>query len=96
MAPINISLQISLGCFAVAVDDADTVKVLKTKLRTAVPQLSHVNLKGFRFNLNGNYLSDESKSLKDCDVHDGSLLHAVKKSTCPRAALDTEKPAADE
>jgi hypothetical protein len=96
MAPLTVSVQLSLGRFAVSADDADTIKALKTKLRTTVPSFPQINFKAYRFNAAGVYLSDESKTLKELEIADGAVLHAVKKSTCPRAAIDTEKPAADE
>lgn len=93
---IDVSVQLSLGRFAVSLDDADQVKAAKKKIRAAVPQLSHVNLNSFRVNVNGTYLSDESKSLKEAGVKAGDVLHFVKKSASPNAALDTEKKSEDE
>lgn len=95
-APLNFSVQLSLGRFAVTADANDTLKALKTAIRVQVAALNHVNFKLYRFNLAGAYLSDESKTLNEVGVGEGAILHALKKSTCPRAAVDTEKPSADE
>lgn len=93
---VTVSVQLSAGRFPVALEPTDTIKVLKTKLRTSNPAITHVNLKAYRLNQGGAYLSDESKTVKDLGLKDGEILHAVKRVACPLAAVDTEKPTADE
>lgn len=96
MTALQISVQLSLGRFPTIVEETDSVKVMKAKVRKNIQEISHVNLNGFRANVRGVYLSDESKSLKDWGVKAGDVIHFVKKTACPNAALDTEKKADDE
>jgi uncharacterized ubiquitin-like protein YukD len=91
---IEISFQLSLGRFPMLVNEDESVRDIKKKLRTSFPrELLQVNINAFRINVNGKYLSDESKKLKDVGIHGGDVLHFVKKSACANAQLDTEVPA---
>ena len=90
----EVSFQLSLGRFPLVVSDEETVREVKRKLRTTfASQLLQVNMNAFRLNVNGQYLSDESKKLKDAGVNEGNVLHFVKKNACAAATLDTEVPA---
>lgn len=93
---VDVTVQCSLGRFSIALEESASIKEAKTKIRHEIANLSHVNLKAFRINVKGNYLSDESKTLAEVGVATGDVLHFVKKSTCAKAALDTEKKAEDE
>lgn len=89
-----ISVQLSLGRFPFEVNPDSTLHQVKAALRTGVPALLQVNLKAFRFVTNaGAYLSDDSKTVAQCGINDGDILHLVKKNVSPAAALDLEKPA---
>ena len=93
---IDVSFQLSLGRFPLVVSDEETIREAKRKLRTTfASQLLQVNMNAFRLNVNGQYLSDESKKFKDLTnvVNSGDVLHLVKKNSCAAAALDTEVPA---
>ena len=91
---ITVSVQLSLGRFAVPVEPEQTLNQVKANMRTSIPELLQVNFKLFRFVTNdGNYLSDDSKTVKECAWADGEVLHLIKKSASPAAAVDLEKPA---
>lgn len=90
---LNVTIQLSLGRFAVSVDPNDTVRAAKKKIRFTCPQVAQVNFNLFHINYNGSYITDESKTVASYFVEEGSVLHFVKKTTCPAAALDTEKKA---
>ena len=92
MGQIDISVQLSLGRIPVTVDDADSVRDIKKKLRLSCDAISHVPIGKYRFNANGTYVSDESKPLKDYGIVAGTTLHLVKKSACPAAKVNTERP----
>lgn len=90
---IEVSFQLSLGRFILAVNEEDTIRDVKKKLRIAYPsKLLQVNINAFRLNVNGRYLSDESQKVKACGVNAGDIFHFVKKNSCPNATLDTEVP----
>ena len=91
-----MTLQCSLGRFPVSVAEHETIHIVKQNIRKTVPQMSHVNLKAFRINVNGQYLSDESKTVQALSINNGDVLHLVKKTVCPKAALDTEKKTDEE
>eukprot|EP00672_Neobodo_designis_P019958 CAMPEP_0174827282 /NCGR_PEP_ID=MMETSP1114-20130205/612_1 /TAXON_ID=312471 /ORGANISM="Neobodo designis, Strain CCAP 1951/1" /LENGTH=95 /DNA_ID=CAMNT_0016060911 /DNA_START=39 /DNA_END=326 /DNA_ORIENTATION=- len=91
---ITVSVQLSLGRFAVPVEPEQTLHQVKANMRTTIPALLQVNFKMFRFVTNdGKYLSDDSKTVKDYEWADGDIFHLVKKSVSPAAAVDLEKPA---
>ena len=89
----DVTAQLSLGRFPVHVEPTETLYAVKAKLRTTIPQLLQVNFKAFRFFVNGAFLTDDTKTVADWGIKDGDVLHLVKKTTCPNAAVDTEKPA---
>lgn len=90
---ISVSFQTSLGRFSISADENISVRDFKRKCRMEVPAVSHVNFNSFRANVNGSYLSDDSKSLVSYGVRSGDTIHLVKKSVCPNASVDTEKKA---
>jgi hypothetical protein len=91
---ITVSVQLSLGRFAVSVEPEQTLTQVKANMRTGIPELLQVNFKVFRFVTNdGVYLSDDSKTVKECGWTDGDVLHLIKKAVSPAAAVDLEKPA---
>ena len=91
---VDVTIQLSLGRFAAQVDENDSVKVMKKKLRAALPVISHVSLNGFHILLpNGEYITDESKSVAASGITSNSVLFFIKKTACPAAAIDTEKKA---
>ena len=92
MGLVDVSIQLSLGRIPVAIEDSDSVRDVKKKLRLNCDSVSHVPIGKFRFNVNGTYLSDESKPIKDYGVVSGSTLHLVKKSACQEAKISTERP----
>ena len=92
--PFDLSVQLSLGRFAVPVAETNTLHQVKNSMRTTIPALLQVNFKAFRFMTNnGTYLSDDSKTVAECGLAAGDILHLVKKTACPAAAVDLEKPA---
>lgn len=93
---IDATIQLSFGRFPVSLEEADTIKQVKTKIRQTYQNIAHVNLDEFRVNVGGNYLSDESKTVAEVAIQSGDVLHFVKKAACPAAALDTEKKSDDE
>lgn len=91
---IGVTFQLSLGRFPFQADENATLHQVKAAFRVGVPGLVQVNLKAFRVvTSNGDYLSDDSKSLSSYGVKDGDVLHLVKKNVSPAATVDTEKPA---
>lgn len=92
--PVEVSVQLSLGRFPLLLHEEDTIRAVKAKLRTTyATKLLQVNVNAFRVNVNGKYLSDESKKVKDLSIAAGDVLHFVKKHACAYATLDTEVPA---
>lgn len=90
---IEVSFQLSLGRFPMLVNEDESIRDIKKKLRTSFPrELLQVNINAFRFNVNGKYLSDESMKLKDVGVNANDVIHFVKKNACANAQLDTEVP----
>ena len=91
---LDVTIQLSLGRFAVQVDENDSVKAMKKKLRAALPIISHVSLNGFHVLLpGGDYITDESKTVAASGIASTSVLYFIKKTSCPAAAVDTEKKA---
>jgi uncharacterized ubiquitin-like protein YukD len=91
---VDVSIQVSLGRFPLAVAEDATLHQVKNQLRTTVPQLLQVNVKAFRFVTNrGEYLTDDSKTVAQVGIASGDVLHLVKKNVSPAAAVDSEKPA---
>ena len=90
---LEVSFQLSLGRFPLLVNESDSIRDIKTKLRASFPsELLQVNINAFRLNVDGRYLSDESAKVKDSGIAPGAVLHFVKKAACARAQLDTEVP----
>ena len=90
---INAFVQLSLGRIPVAVDEASSIRDMKKKLRLDYPEIAHVPLGKFRIYLNGTYLSDESVTVKDAGIEEGSTLHFIRKTACEEAAVNTERVA---
>jgi hypothetical protein len=89
---LDVTIQLSIGRFAAQLDENDTVKAMKKKLRTALPVISHVSLAGFHILLpSGEYITDESKTVATSGITPNSVLFFIKKSACPAAAVDTER-----
>ncbi len=87
---VKVFVQLSLGRYEVEAEPASTLHQLKAQCRSTIADLAPVNLKEYRFYLNGSYLTDDSKSLKDIGAADRDIFHLIKKTVCASAAVDTE------
>lgn len=90
---VNVYVQLSSGRYPVTLNVGDSLHLVRTHIRNVVPEINHVNLKDFRFNVNGVFLTDDSKTVQGSGITDGQTLVLVRKTSCPNAGLDTEKKA---